>query len=112
MENKTIYVIGKVTGVEADNRPEFERVRARLKEALGCNVEIPHDTIPAGTGWADAMRQSLSRLVAADGVAMLADWSESQGAMLEFEIASAMAVRGLTEVRVWWQWIDTEAEAA
>lgn len=112
MKVKKLYVIGKVTGIEADNRPEFERVRARLADALGCEVEIPHDTIRPGTGWAEAMRQSIARMATADGVAMLEDWAESPGAMLEFEIASAMAVRGLLEVRLWWQWIEAEAEAA
>lgn len=107
-----LYVIGKVTGIAADNKPKFENVRARLIAALGCEVEIPHDTIRPGTGWAEAMRQSIARMATADGVAMLDDWTESPGAMLEFEIASAMAVRGLLEVRLWWQWIDAEAEAA
>lgn len=107
-----LYVIGKVTGIDADNKPKFESVRAHLIAALGCEVEIPHDTIISGTGWAEAMRQSIARMATADGVAMLEDWTESPGAMLEFEIASAMAVRGLLEVRLWWQWIEAEAEAA
>lgn len=82
---------------------------------LGCGAEGPHgDTEEDACRLWDAKHasQSIARMATADGVAMLEDWIESPGAMLEFEIASAMAVRGLLEVRLWWQWIDAEAEAA
>lgn len=70
---------------------EFEYARALLQGA-GYEVEIPHDTIPAGTPWNDAMRLSLANMLASDGVAMLASWSDSVGAQLESYVARTVGI--------------------
>lgn len=106
MNPKKIYVCGPVTGIDNDNRPAFEQAAHKLHEALGCEVEIPHDTIKPGTEWSDAMRKSLSRLAFADAVAMLDGWTQSRGAMVEYQFAELLRHYGLMQVATVKQWID------
>lgn len=119
-----LYVIGPVTGIEYDNRPEFEKVRATLECALGrgCKVGIPHDVVPAGAEWSCAMRLSIAEMLAIrhddrfrpelsifvkyDGVAMLDGWEASPGARLERQVAESCGI----ECRPWHEWIDSEPQ--
>lgn len=107
-----IYAIGPVSNIENDNRPAFEQAARELHEALGCEVEIPHDTIKPGTGWEEAMHQSLSRLAKADAVAMLDGWTSSRGACLEFQVAEILRHYGLVEVRTVKEWLGDAPKAA
>lgn len=86
-----IYVIGPVTGLEADNRHAFTEARRRLAEMGMFNeVRIPHDFIPSGTPWEEAMRISIRALLDSDAVAVLEGAADSRGASLEREIALAL----------------------
>lgn len=81
-----IYVIGPVSGKPNRNRDEFERAR-KLLEKRGYEAEIPHDSIPADTGWLAAVQMSMRRLKTADGVAKLNGWRKSTGARIEADLA-------------------------
>lgn len=109
---RKMYVIGPVTGIEKDNRPAFEAAARALHDAYGCEVEIPHDTIPAGTDWGEAMHQSLSRLAKADAVAMLDGWTASRGATIEFQFADLLRHYNLMQVRTVKDWLDDAPKAA
>lgn len=87
-----LYVIGPVTGMSYLNRPAFEAAARQLHEALGCAVEIPHDTVPADASWMDAMRLSIKAMMGCDGVAVLPGWRESHGASIELELAKAIGM--------------------
>ena len=86
-----IYVIGPVTGVEEGNRPAFDAAREELWDE-GWEVETPHDTIAADAEWAAAMRQSITRLMAADAVAVLPGWEMSPGARIERRLARDLGI--------------------
>ena len=82
-----LYVIGKVTGCEDENRPAFEAARKEL-ERHGYTVYIPHDFIKPGTSWEVAMRISLSNmLMRAQGVAKLEGDYVSRGTSIEMATA-------------------------
>lgn len=84
-----LYVIGPVTGRENLNRAAFEEARAKLERA-GYTVTIPHDFIPSDASHERAMQLSLWWIASARGdVAMLNDWDESPGALLENRVATA-----------------------
>lgn len=87
-----VYVIGAVTGIADDNRPLFEEWRTLLEGNFNCKAEIPHDTIPAGTPWRDAMRQSIKRMMEADFVAAIEGWRESKGATIELNLARELGI--------------------
>lgn len=87
------YVIGPVTGIPNDNRDAFEAAREQLEAACAFDeVRIPHDYIPAGTGWSDAMRISVRNLVDFDAVAVLVGSERSRGAKLERLIAREIGI--------------------
>ena len=96
---RNIYVIGSVTGKPNDNRPAFEAARHDLK-AAGYYVQMPHDYIPLGTPWPEAMAKSNNVLTDADedggllfdGVALLPGWEDSKGACLERQVAEAIGL--------------------
>lgn len=99
--NVRLYVIGAVTGIENDNREAFEQARTELKRA-GYKVEIPHDTIPAGTPWKQAMHQSIRRLLESDGVAVLDGFAESAGASIEYALCCDLK----HPVGNWRRWVE------
>ena len=88
-----LYVIGPVTGREGLNRAAFEEARAKLEQA-GYTVTIPHDFIPSDASHERAMQLSLCWIASARGdVAMLDDWDESPGALLENRVATACGLQ-------------------
>ena len=87
-----IYVIGPVSGHADLNLPAFEDARIKLREA-GFVPLIPHDFVPASANWQDAMRRSLECIAKADGIAYLEGVENSNGAMLEYQIATALGIR-------------------
>lgn len=87
-----LYVSGPVTGMPSLNRPAFEQAASQLHRALGCAVELPHDTVPPDAGWIEAMRLSLRAMLGCDGVAMLPGWQRSAGARLEQSVAVAVGM--------------------
>lgn len=94
-----IYVIGAVTGHEADNRKAFEHVRKVAMQASPHEaVAIPHDYVPKGTPWREAMRMSLAQLVRADVVYVVDDGTQglSRGYALERLIVTALAMPVVT----------------
>nr|WP_290994811.1 DUF4406 domain-containing protein [Gordonibacter sp.] len=93
---RTLYLSGPVSGIQGDNRAEFEEAARRLK-AAGYAARIPHDDIKPGTPWTQAMRLSLMAIMAqADGLAMLPNWRLSRGAMLEKTVACALGLPVMT----------------
>ncbi len=90
-----LYVIGPVTGRPDDNFEAFGAASDKLLEA-GCHPCIPHEFVPKGAAWPDAMRDSIHALTghrpAFDGVAMLDGWEQSRGARLERQVAEACGI--------------------
>lgn len=111
-----LYVIGAVTGIPNDNRPEFERVRWTLKGVDGIGkVGIPHDYIEDmfedDITWVGAMRISIAAMLglhteyihdfAYDGIAMLDGWENSKGAVIEHDLAEALGIPR----KPWKEWL-------
>ncbi|MEC4272938.1 DUF4406 domain-containing protein [Adlercreutzia sp. R25] len=88
-----LYISGPVTGIENDNRAAFEEAKRRLS-AKHPEVNIPHHFIASGTPYPKAMRISLSRVTSGVyyGVALLAGWENSNGALLEKQVAEACGI--------------------
>ncbi|MCI8469336.1 MAG: DUF4406 domain-containing protein [Eggerthellaceae bacterium] len=114
-----LYVIGRVSGIEHDNLPAFEEARAALNE-VGHKADIPHDFVPPLADHERAMFLSIRRLTLGEadgnhpelplmanirpyyqGVAMLDDWEQSEGARVEKMVAEASGI----ECRPWRGWL-------
>lgn len=93
-----LYIIGPVSGHENDNIDAFEEARDRLK-AAGHKATIPHEKIPAGTPWRQAMRMSIRELLSLwkgepryEGVAELPGVFGSKGARCERGICEQLGI--------------------
>lgn len=96
-----LYVSGPVTSMPSLNRPAFERAASQLHRALGCAVEIPHDTVPSDADWQTAMRMSISAMLRCDGVVLLEGWRWSRSAKIERALAVELGIQ--TGSVPWWE---------
>jgi Asp-tRNA(Asn)/Glu-tRNA(Gln) amidotransferase A subunit family amidase len=88
MKKPRIYIAGKITGLP------IEEAKAKFKRAEcffidnGYEVvnpmELPHDH---DKSWESYMRECIAALVTCDSIALLENYRNSKGALLEFEIA-------------------------
>ena len=81
-----IYIAGPMTGYEELNYPAFHSLAQVLRNE-GHEVVSPAELNPVETGYADAMRNDIRALIDCDAIWMMRGWSQSKGAMLEFQIA-------------------------
>lgn len=108
-----IYTIGPVTGIEQDNRPEFERVKRAL-ELAGHRAKVPHDFVDEASSWSQAMRTSIREMLRErwfstplfchpvyDAIAMLDGWEDSRGARIEHDLAEALEI----PCKPWREWL-------
>ena len=84
--------MGPVSGHEDENAAAFDDARKAIRSLGFGKVEIPHDTIPSGTEWTMAMRQSLRRLLEADVVVFLSGTEASKGATVERRVALDLCI--------------------
>lgn len=117
-----LYIIGPVTGVEDDNRPEFEQAFWELN-GVGHATATPFmaDGMCLANDWGSCMLASVHELTNLrnvpakggrlgtvapfyDGVAMLDGWEQSKGATIEHDLAVALGI----PCRPWREWLSAE----
>lgn len=106
---KHLYVIGPVTGIKDDNRPEFEKVKRELERKCGAFATIPHELIPKRTPWHTAMLISIHTMTQylfpsrepQFGIAMLDGWEKSKGARIEHDLAVSIGIH----CKPWMEWL-------
>lgn len=79
-----IYISGKITGL-FDYKEKFDEVESKLKN-MGHTVLNP-TILPLGLEYDEYMNLSYAMIDCADGVYMLDNWKDSNGAKLEIEYA-------------------------
>ncbi|WP_107039941.1 DUF4406 domain-containing protein [Brumimicrobium mesophilum] len=89
-KRKSIYIAGKITGMEEKAFELFGMAEKALVE-FGHRVinpmKLPHDHDKT---WSSYMRECIQYLVTADSIFLLPNWKESPGAKVEFQIATAL----------------------
>lgn len=89
---KTIYVSGKITGIENEAHELFEQAEFSLKEQ-GYSVVNPlklnhnHDK-----SWHSYMKADVKALCDSDIIYMLSNWTDSKGAIIEHTIAMYLGI--------------------
>ena len=78
-----IYIAGKITG-DPNYRRKFSEAAFRYTEG-GKHVILNPSVLPKGMLREDYMKICLAMIDCADVVVFLSDWTESKGAMVEFE---------------------------
>ena len=91
--NGRVYIAGPMTGLPEHNYPAFHAAAAKLR-AQGFEVESPAEPGQVeGWAWADYMRRGLQQMLTCDTIALLPDWHESRGAMIELRLAESLGMR-------------------
>ncbi|MFV3415298.1 DUF4406 domain-containing protein [Pseudomonas sp. NY15436] len=95
-----IYLAGPMTGLPEFNYPAFHAEAARLRQ-LGYHVENPaENNAPADTTWSGYLRLALAQLITCDSIAMLPGWHNSEGACLEYHVASKLGMQVSTASQI------------
>ena len=94
MKNKTIYIAGPITGHDLKERFEaFERIESFLLDN-GYNVVNPmklkHDH---DKSWESYMRECIQEMMKCNSIYLMKNWVLSDGARLEFTIASKLKMQ-------------------
>lgn len=95
--NQHAYILGPMTGLPDDNRPQFKRMATRLREA-GYRVTSPDeldtiDPVPdSKKNWVGYMRRDIPHLVTCDLAFALPGWQGSRGARLEATICKELGI--------------------
>lgn len=91
----TYYLAGPMSGYPDFNFPAFESAQSALAEC-GVSVESPHTLDGQESGltgdalWKSMMRSALEMLLKCDGIILLKGWTDSRGALVEYNIAAAL----------------------
>jgi hypothetical protein len=101
-----VYIAGPMTGRPNYNFGAFEQAAAEL-HARGYSVLNPgRRGLRDGWVYADYLRQAITDLLQADGIALLPGWEDSRGARLEEQIAKALDL----EVGTVADWLTADLE--
>ena len=95
MEQLTIYICGKVTGLDRTKCLAKFATAKQILEAENYNVINPMEEVPADALWEDAMSICIKALRNCNGLLMLPDWQFSTGAQLEFEEAVKLGIKSI-----------------
>ncbi len=91
----TIYISGKMSGLEDLNKPKFSEAQMRLVK-LGYVVINPHNVkLRKGqkSTWQNHMINDIIALLKyCDKVAVLDDWADSKGAQIEIFLAQQFGI--------------------
>jgi hypothetical protein len=90
-----VYISGKMTGLRDLNFPKFEAAEKLLREN-GYEVVNPHKIHPVNCyhyTWHDFMRNDIKALVDCHIIAVLDDWKESRGAIVEVQTALSLDIK-------------------
>lgn len=99
-EFQSCYISGKISGLEDLNMPKFERMENLLRFHYGTDAIIinphtihhPHDR----TRWENFMRYDLRAMLRCRHVAVLDDWKQSRGAIIEVLLADTLKLEIFT----------------
>lgn len=94
MRKETIYIAGKVTGLDRDQTIQKFAWACQEVQNIGfCTMnpmEIVGDT---NSTWRDAMRICLRAFLSCDAILLLPDALQSKGALIEYQLAKDMGIR-------------------
>jgi nucleoside 2-deoxyribosyltransferase len=89
---KKIYISGKISGVEKSAIQHFKHAENELR-TKGFEVvnpmELPHDH---DKSWTSYLREDIKALADCDVIFMLANWTNSKGAKIEWELAQNLGL--------------------
>jgi hypothetical protein len=100
MKINKIYISGPITGRANCNYPEFFRVEKLIEGIDGSRPVNPARHFKGVTTlpWTTYMKKDIAAILSCDGIAMMAEWESSVGAIIELIVALSI---GLKVYSVW-----------
>ena len=94
-----VYISGPITGTDG-YMENFEQAEIKLLNRCYevCNPAKKNSVFPAGTAWRTYMGESLRLLCDCQAICMLEGWEHSEGAKLEYLVATHLGMRVMKEV--------------
>ena len=96
MDIKKIYISGKITG-QHHRRGDLQvsgRGKRRRIRRFGFEPVSPlRNGLPFEAEWADQIGEDVKLLLKSDAIYMMADWRQSEGAMIEYLVARRRRMR-------------------
>lgn len=88
-----IYISGKVTGIpDADVREKFTDA-CEFLNSIGFEAVNPVESgLPSTATWEQHMVKDIELLFGCDAIYMMADWVDSKGASIEYDIAKRLGM--------------------
>lgn len=94
MENRKIYISGKITGLPiSEVIAKFRGAEAKIRRFGFCPVSPLENGLPFEAAWPDQMGKDIALLLRCEAVYMLPDWQQSEGATIEYLIARQRRMR-------------------
>ena len=94
MDIKKIYISGKITGLPIDEVIfKFQAAEAKIRRFGFEPVSPLRNGLPLEAEWADQIGEDVKLLLKSDAIYMMADWQQSEGAMIEYLIARQRRMR-------------------
>ena len=93
-----VYISGPITGVDGFME-KFEQVEIKLLNRCYevCNPARENSRFPKGTEWRTYMGESLRLLCNCQAICMLEGWEHSEGAKLEYLVATHLGMKVIEE---------------
>jgi nucleoside 2-deoxyribosyltransferase len=92
-----IYLSGPMTGLENNNKEEFEKARYLLHNVYEIvspvDIAVKVESIYESPCYEDYMRADILHLLDCDCIYMLPGWKKSRGAKLEHKIATSIGLK-------------------
>lgn|GEM_PF-1136784 len=89
-EMKKVYIAGAVTGLDYNEVvKKFNEAEERLLDQRYIVIN-PVKIVPPGTDWDKSIRICIKALMGCDAIALLPGFSNSKGALLEYNIAKEL----------------------
>ena len=96
-----LYLSGKITDCK-NYKVIFSVARKKLEDAGYTVIDPTTLKIPEDTPWHSVMKKTIPKLVSCDGIALIFNWQESRGAVLEAGLALDIYMQAHT-VDIWIQ---------
>lgn len=90
---KTVYISGKISGLEeSEYKPFFMKAEKLLKSLGYLTINPIKKGIVPGYKWEDYMKDAIQELCKCDYIYLLHNWEGSEGAKIEHEIAKKLKI--------------------
>lgn len=92
MHKKKIYIAGKVSGLPyAQCSMKFGK-HEQILRTQGHEPIVPLNLVNRTDSWETAMKKCIAALVTCDEIHLLPDWMDSNGAIMEHDLAKRLLI--------------------